>query len=163
MAVGSDTPGNIRVVPAGSGVEQAPVVAEFSNATDLDFTLLASTLDRHSIPGVQDMISVIMLRTPVEFKNNAYLLKLDPRDHPHLVVNEAQHLAAARAFKLPVARNRIGRDSKGRPGLLVERFVRKATEEANSPIRLALEDAMQVLNLPPASKYAVSTDKLFRR
>lgn len=162
MAVGSNTPGNIRVVPAGSGVEQAPVVAEFSNATDLDFTLLASTLDRHSIPGVQDMISAIMLRTPVEFKNNAYLLKLYPRDHPHLVVNEAQHLAAARALKLPVARNRIGRDSKGRPGLLVERFDRKATEEANSPIRLALEDAMQVLNLPPASKYAESTEQVIQ-
>jgi len=160
MAVGSDTPGNVRVVPAGSAVEQAPVVAEFSSAADLDFSVLARTLDRHSIPGVQDKISATMLTTPVEFKNSAYLLKLDPRDHPHLVVNEAQHLKAAKALKLPVVSNQLVLDSRGSQGLLVERFDRKAAGKADHTIRLALEDAMQVLNLPPASKYSVGTEQV---
>ncbi|MEU5840174.1 HipA domain-containing protein [Streptomyces diacarni] len=159
MAVGADTPGNVRVVPEGSALEQTPVVAEFSSTAELDFSVLARTLDRHSIPGVQDKISATMLTTPVEFKNSAYLLKLDPRDHPHLVVNEAQHLKAARLLKLPVANNRLVLDSTGSPGLLVERFDREGVEGADSPTRLALEDAMQVLNLPPASKYAVSTEQ----
>ncbi|MGP9526640.1 type II toxin-antitoxin system HipA family toxin [Glutamicibacter sp. AOP5-A2-18] len=160
MAVGSDTPGNVRIVPTGSALEQTPVVAEFSNAANFDFSVLAHTLDRHSIPGVQDKISATMLTTPVNFKSNAYLLKLDPRDHPYLVVNEAQHLDAARALKLPVANHRIVRDSVGNSGLLVERFDRKASGGPDNPLRLALEDAMQVLNLPPASKYAVSTEQV---
>lgn len=160
LAVGSDTPGNVRVVPAGSVLEQTPVVAEFSSTAELDFSVLARTLDRHSIPGVQDKISATMLTTPVAFKNSAYLLKLDPRDHPHLVANEAQHLKAARSLKLPVANNRLVLDSTGNPGLLVERFDRKAVAGLDHPNRLALEDAMQVLNLPPASKYAVSTEQV---
>ncbi|WP_347038683.1 HipA domain-containing protein [Glutamicibacter halophytocola] len=129
-------------------------------AADLDFSVLARTLDRHSIPGVQDKISATMLTTPVEFKNSAYLLKLDPRDHPHLVVNEAQHLKAAKALKLPVVSNQLVLDSKGSQGLLVERFDRKAIGKTDHTIRLALEDAMQVLNLPPASKYALGTEQV---
>lgn len=43
MAVGSDTLGNVRVVPAGSAVEQTPVVAEFSSTAELDFSVLART------------------------------------------------------------------------------------------------------------------------
>lgn len=43
MAVGSDTPGNVRVVPAGSALEQTPVVAEFSSTAELDFSVLART------------------------------------------------------------------------------------------------------------------------
>lgn len=162
MAVGSDTPGNVRVIPAGSKLEQTPVVAEFSTTEDLDFSALSRTLDRHSIPGVQDKISATMLTTPVEFKNSAYLLKLDPRDHPHLVLNEALHLKAARALKLPVAKNQLVMDSKANPGLLVERFDRMAVEPEAQPERLPLEDAMQVLNLPPASKYAVSTEQVIQ-
>ncbi|WP_159613284.1 type II toxin-antitoxin system HipA family toxin [Glutamicibacter sp. JC586] len=160
MAVGSDTPGNVRVVPSGSALEQTPVVAEFSNTDNLDFSALARTLDRHSIPGVQDKISATMLTTPVDFKNSAYLLKLDPRDHQHLVVNEAHHLKAAKALKLPVANNWLVLDSKQCPGLLVERFDRLFTVTVDSPTRMALEDAMQVLNQPPASKYAVSTEQV---
>lgn len=147
MAVGSDTPGNVRIVPAGSALERTPVVAEFSSIAELDSSILARTIDRHSIPGVQDKIS-------------AYLLNLDPRDHQHFVVNEAHHHKSARTLKLPVANNRLGVDSSGRPGLLVERFDRTATAEAYNSTRLALEDAMQVLDPPPASKYAVSTEQV---
>lgn len=163
MAVGSDTPGNVRVIPAGSKLEATPVVAEFSRTSELDFSVLSRTLDRHAIPGVQDKISATMLTTPVEFKNSAYLLKLDPRDHPHLVVNEAQHLKAATALKLPVANSKLVTDSKGIPGLLVERFDRQpAAGPDEQVIRLPLEDAMQVLNLPPASKYAVTTEQVIQ-
>ena len=160
MAVGSDTPGNVCIVPAGKRLEPAPVAAEISAPEELNFMALAKTLDRHSIPGVQDKISATMLTTPLEFKNHAYLLKLDPRDHPHLVANEALHLKAARRLKLPVAKNRVVVDSNNRQGLLVERFDRQSAQAASGMLRLAMEDAMQVLNLPPASKYAVSTEQV---
>lgn len=87
-----------------------------------------------------------MLTTPLALAGRRYLLKLDPPLHRHLVVNEAAHLAGARALKIPVAAHSVVRDRRGLPGLLVERFDR---------IR---EDAAQVMNLPPASKYAVSSE-----
>ena len=49
------------------------------------------------------------------------------------------------------------RDRTGLPGLLVERFDR--VERSCGPLRLPLEDAAQVLNLPPASKYAISSEE----
>ncbi len=79
------------------------------------------------------------------------------------MVNEAQHLKAATALKLPVANSKLVTDSKGIPGLLVERFDRQpAAGPDKQVIRLPLEDAMQVLNLPPASKYAVTTEQVIQ-
>lgn len=89
------------------------------------------------------------------------LLKLDPPLHPHLVVNEAAHLTGAKGLKIPVAAHRVVTDRNGLPGLLVERFDRlqEGADGKNVPVRLSLEDATQVLNLPPASKYAVSSEE----
>jgi serine/threonine-protein kinase HipA len=69
--------------------------------------------------------------------------------HAHLVLNEAAHLTAAKALKIPVAGHRVVTDRNGLPGLLVERFDRTWDDGMT---RLDLKDAAQVLNLPPASK-----------
>jgi serine/threonine-protein kinase HipA len=155
LAVGADVPGDVQVVPEGVPPEEPPPLADTSRPEDLDFAALAGAVDTHGLPGVQAKASASMLTTPLALAHRRYLLKLDPPEHPHLVVNEAAHLAGAKPLKIPVAKHRIVMDRNGLPGLLVERFDRS---QDNGLVRLALEDAAQVLNLPPASKYAVSSE-----
>ncbi|GAA1416171.1 hypothetical protein AUR04nite_35250 [Glutamicibacter uratoxydans] len=159
MIVGADTPGNVSIVPSGRQLSDPPVVARIDDPSKLDFVALSRTMDLHSIPGVQDKISATMLTTPLALGEASYLLKLDPRDHPYLVANEALHLNAARLLKLPVAASKLVYDRNQVEGLLVERFDRSRDPELRGSRRFALEDAMQVLNLPPASKYAVTAEE----
>jgi serine/threonine-protein kinase HipA len=157
LAVGADVPGDVQVVPAGETPKDPLPLADTSRPEDLDFAVLADAVDRHSLPGVQAKASASMLTTPLALANRRYLLKLDPPQHAHLVINEAAHLTGAKALKIPVARHSVVTDRNGLPGLLVERFDRPAD---GGPPRLALEDAAQVMNLPPASKYAVSSEEV---
>lgn len=157
LAVGADVPGDVQVVPAGEPPVEPPPLADTSRPEELDFASLAEAVDTHGLPGVQSKASASMLTTPLALANRRYLLKLDPPRDPHLVLNEASHLAAARALKIAVAKHSVVLDRNGLPGLLVERFDRV---EGEGLLRLALEDAAQVLNLPPASKYAVSAEEV---
>lgn len=157
LAVGADVPGDVQVVPAGEPPVEPPPLADTSRPEELDFASLAEGVDTHGLPGVQSKASASMLTTPLALANRRYLLKLDPPRHPHLVLNEASHLAAARALKIAVAKHSVVLDRNGLPGLLVERFDRV---EGEGLLRLGLEDAAQVLNLPPASKYAVSAEEV---
>jgi serine/threonine-protein kinase HipA len=157
LAVGADVPGDVQIVPAGEAPEEPPPLTNASRPEDLDFTALVDAVDPHGLPGVQAKASASMLTTPLALANRRYLLKLDPPQHAHLVLNEAAHLAGAKALKIPIARFNVVADRNGLPGLLVERFDRAID---GGPLRLALEDAAQVLNLPPASKYAVSSEDL---
>lgn len=160
LAVGSDTPGNVRIVPGGSELWNPTAVANIEDPVQLDFTMLARTLDRHAIPGVQEKISATMLTTPLSLAQGAYLLKLDPRDHPDLVANEALHLKSAKALKLPVAQSKVVRDALNVPGLLVQRFDRSFLASTGEMTRYALEDGMQVLDLPPAVKYSITAEQV---
>jgi serine/threonine-protein kinase HipA len=155
LAVGADVPGDVQVVPAGQAPIEPEPLADTSRPEDLDFAALAEAVDQHGLPGVQNKASASMLTTPLALANRRYLLKLDPPQHQHLVLNEAVHLTGAKALKIPVAKHGVVRDRNGLPGLLVERFDR-ATD--NGLLRLAMEDGAQALNLPPSSKYAVSSE-----
>ncbi|MCO4236329.1 type II toxin-antitoxin system HipA family toxin [Pseudarthrobacter raffinosi] len=157
LAVGADVPGDVQIVPAGKVPGEPLPLADTSRPEDLDFAVLADAVDPHGLPGVQAKASASMLTTPVALANRRYLLKLDPPRHPHLVLNEAAHLTGAKALKIPVAKHSVVSDRNGLPGLLVERFDRT---QDHGLLRLALEDAAQVLNLPPASKYAVSSEEV---
>lgn len=157
LAVGADVPGDVQIVPTGESPVEPRSLADTSHPEDLDFASLAEAIDPHGLPGVQSKASASMLTTPLALANRRYLLKLDPPRHPHLVLNEAAHLTGAKALKIPVARHSVVLDRKGLPGLLVERFDRA---QGDGLLRLALEDAAQVLNLPPASKYAVSSEEV---
>ncbi|MGP9490647.1 type II toxin-antitoxin system HipA family toxin [Glutamicibacter sp. 287] len=160
MIVGGDTPGNVRVAPAGTELIPPPAVAAIADSKELDFAMLARGLDRHSIPGVQEKISATMLTTPLALDGGAYLLKLNPRDHAHLVANEALHLRGARALKLPVAKSQLVFDTCNVEGLLVERFDRQISADSTVVARYAQEDGLQVLDLPPALKYSVSAEQI---
>ena len=158
LAVGTDVPGDVQIVPAG-----APLRPEAPLATDdpesLDFSVLAGAPDRHALPGVQAKASASMINVPVNLRGRSALLKLDPPDHPHLVVNEALHLRHAAALGIPVSERSVVQDRTGRPGLLVGRFDREQAGEG-ALHRLAMEDASQALGIYPAQKYNVSTEEV---
>lgn len=159
LAVGADVPGDVQVIPAGTAPAEPEPLADTSHPEELDFAALANSVDLHGLPGVQDKASASMLTTPLALRGMRYLLKLDPPDNPHLVVNEAAHLAGAKVLKIPVVKSRVISDRNGLGGLLVERFDRiKGT--ADSWVRLPLEDGTQVLGLPPASKYGVTSEEV---
>lgn len=157
LAVGSDVPGDVQVVPAGETPDDTPALADPSDPDELDFSALATAVDQHSLPGLQTKASASMMTTPMTMRGRRYLLKLDPPEHPHLVENEAVHLAAAKALKIPVAASSVITDRNGLPGLLVERFDRAQAQDGTW-LRLPLEDGTQVLGLPPASKYAINSE-----
>ncbi|WP_104087511.1 type II toxin-antitoxin system HipA family toxin [Arthrobacter sp. GMC3] len=157
LAVGADVPGDVQVVPAGVAPTEPEPLADTSRPEELDFAALSNSVDLHGLPGIQDKASASMLTTPLAMRGMRYLLKLDPAENPHLVVNEAAHLAGAKGLKVPVVRGKVISDRNGQAGLLVERFDR-AKGVGESWLRLPLEDGTQVLGLPPASKYSVAAE-----
>lgn len=157
LAVGGDTPGDVRVVPAGEAPIEASALIDPTDPELLDFRKLVDAVDTHAIPGVQDKASASMISAPVRGRDGRYILKLSPAEYPRLVENELLHLNAAKGVRLPVAAARIIHDRTGTAGLLVERFDR--VRDADRWRRLGLEDATQVLGLPPASKYTVPAEQ----
>lgn len=159
LAVGADVPGDVQVVPAGLAPAEPDSLADTTHPEELDFAVLANSVDLHGLPGVQDKASASMLTTPLAMQGKRYLLKLDPAANPHLVVNEAAHLAGARGLKIPVVKSSVVSDRNSLAGLLVERFDRVAAADGQW-IRLPLEDGTQVLGLPPAAKYALTAEEV---
>jgi serine/threonine-protein kinase HipA len=157
LAVGSDTPGDVRVIPAGEAPTEASALIDPADPDRLDFRDLVDAVDTHGIPGVQDKASASTISAPVRGRDGRYILKLSPAEHPRLVENELLHLTAARGLRLPVAAARIIHDRTGTAGLLVQRFDR--IRDDGRWRRLGLEDATQVLGLPPAAKYTVSAEE----
>lgn len=156
LAIGSDVPGDVQVVPAGTTPAARPPLAG-SEASTLDFAQLVEAPDRYGIPGVQAKASATMLTMPLHTAGLQAILKMDPPDYPHLVVNEALHLRAAKTLGLPVATAHIVHDKWGQAGLLVERFDR-VPDDAGGWRRLAMEDAAQVMDILPAAKYNVTAE-----
>ncbi|PFG28836.1 type II toxin-antitoxin system HipA family toxin [Corynebacterium renale] len=149
LAVGRDVPGDVLVVP--DGYTPQPVEAAIDIAqTDVRFQDVVDLADAVGIPGVQAKASASMANRPVTAHGRHAILKIDPPEHPYLVVNEALHLRHAAALKMPVAEFEVVHDSEGTPGLLVSRFDRTDDGKAR-----ALEDGAQVLGIPPAKKYSV--------
>lgn len=156
LAVGADVPGDVQVVPVGEvPLETPPLVPD--DLRGADFRALTDAPDRHGIPGVQAKASATMLTVPVALARSRAILKVDPAGYPHLVVNEAAHLAAARRLRIPVAEHSVVRDGTGVQGLLVDRFDRVIGPGGDIE-RLALEDAAQVMGILPAAKYAVDSE-----
>jgi len=157
LAVGGDTPGDVRVVPAGEAPIEASALIDPADPDLLHFRDLVDAVDTHAIPGVQDKASASMISAPVRGRDGRYILKLSPAEYPRLVENELLHLTAARGLRLPVAAARIIHDRAGTAGLLVQRFDRVRDEGRWR--RLGLEDATQVLGLPPAAKYTIPAEE----
>lgn len=161
LAVGSDTVGDVRVVPAGRVPEPEPEALAIGAACDgLDFTALladAGMVDRAAVAGVQDKVSARMISLPVAQAGRRFILKLTPPEFPAVVENEAYFLRLAAKAGFPVASAELVHDRHGRSGLLVARFDR-ATAADGSLVRVAVEDAGQLLGLYPADKYNVTME-----
>lgn len=159
LAVGQDVPGDVQVVAEGEEpIDPAPLIGAVAPDA-MDFAELVEGIDRHAIPGVQRKASASMISTPLATRAGRFILKVSPPEYPLLVQNEAAHLRAAKALKLPVERSALVHDRNEVAGLLVERFDRMPRSDG-SWHRLALEDATQVLAVPPASKYSVPAEEV---
>lgn len=156
LAIGADTIGNVRVYPSGAEPEQpAPM---FDPLRDNDFHVIFTRLtgsvdaDPVGIAGVQPKVSAGMLSTPTQTPAGAAILKLNPAGYPKLIENEHFFMTMASACGLRVATTSLLHDSHGRSALLVSRFDRAGET------RIAQEDACQVANIYPASKYRIKAE-----
>lgn len=110
----------------------------------------AGVVDPHALAGVQDKASARKLSAPVAQRGRRFILKVDPPEYPHVVVNEAYFIRCARPAGLPV-RSRLGRRRQCRlprrggcragagslPGRQVPPHGRDGGERSGRPVRSA--------------------------
>ncbi|OMC53186.1 protein kinase [Mycobacterium sp. IS-836] len=154
LAIGVDTIGNVRVLPAGATPpEHEPM---FVPMRDTDFREVFKRLtgsvdaDPVGLSGVQPKVSAAMWSTPARTTTGPAILKLNPpTGFPRLVENEHFFMQMAADCGLPAARTELIHDAHGRSALLVDRFDRQGD------VRIAQEDACQVADVYPAAKYRI--------
>jgi serine/threonine-protein kinase HipA len=156
LAIGADTVGNVRVVPAG--VDLASPLPMFEPERDTDFRAIFAKLigsvdaDPVGLAGVQPKVSAALLSAPTRTPSGPAILKLSPVQYPLIVENEHFFMTMAAACGLRVATTSLLHDAGGRSALLVTRFDRAGST------RIAQEDACQVAGIYPASKYRIKTE-----
>lgn len=156
LAIGADTIGNIRVFPAGAAPLPPPPLFEPERDNDFHavFAKLTSSIeaDPVGLAGVQPKVSAAVMSTPTQTRAGPAILKLNPASFPLLVENEHFFMRMASACGLRAAQTTLLHDAQGRSALLVNRFDRVG------PKRIPQEDACQVADLYPASKYRIKTE-----
>ena len=142
LAVGSDTVGDVQVIPEGASPDRAsPLVAIGRGPSVLrlaDVLDAAGVVDPIGLPGVQDKASARRISVPVRRAGERYVLKVDPPEFRHVVENEAFFLRLAREVRMPVAEARILYDADGRSGLLVKRLGRWPADKYNASAEQAV-------------------------
>jgi serine/threonine-protein kinase HipA len=156
LAIGADTIGNVRVFPAGTDPVQPLPLFEPERDTDFRavFAKMTGSVDADPVglAGVQPKVSASMLSTRTQTRSGQAILKLTPTQYPLLVENEHFFMTMAAACGLRVAKTSLLHDAEGRSALLVTRFDREGRT------RIAQEDACQVADVYPASKYRIKTE-----
>jgi serine/threonine-protein kinase HipA len=160
LAVGSDPVGDVQVVAEGTSPERADAHLTVESFDDVSFESVLADLDivvdRRSLAGVQDKVSLAMINLPVRSAGSSWILKLNPPEYPHLVENEAFFLARSARSRIKTVSGALHTDINGAPGLVIERFDRAG---AGDELRTyAVEDGCQVRGRYPASKYAGSLE-----
>jgi serine/threonine-protein kinase HipA len=156
LAIGADTVGNVRVVPVG--VDPVRPLPMFEPERDTDFRVVFAKLtgsvhaDPVGMAGVQPKVSAALLSAPTQTRSGPAILKLNPVQYPLIVENEHFFMTMAAACGLRVATTSLLHDAEGRSALLVTRFDRAG------PRRIAQEDACQVVDIYPASKYRIKAE-----
>jgi serine/threonine-protein kinase HipA len=160
-AAGRDCIGDVAVVHEDESPGNPRPTLDLEDIANASFQeLFEASLDyggsaeQLTAPGVQAKISAAMISLPVEgVTGGAYLLKLEPKEYPRIVQNEAFMMGLAHEAGITTADVRVVEDRKGAPGLLVRRFDR-------TTVKLHVEDCCQLLDRYPADKYAVSMSDL---
>jgi serine/threonine-protein kinase HipA len=163
LAVGGDPVGDVRIVPAGATPAAVdPLVQVTKDWAEVRFSDLleeSGVIDPVALPGVQDKASARMISVPLRRAGERFLLKIDPPEYPHVVLNEAFFMHHAELARLEVAAATVVHDADGRRGLLVRRFDRVAQSDGTT-VSVACEDACQVLGRWPADKYSLSYEQV---
>jgi len=157
LALGADTIGDVRIVPAGLvPPDRSPM---FSPGRDTDFRRVFARLsgsvdtDPVALAGVQPKVSAAMWSVPTRTAAGPAILKLTPpTGFPRLAENEHFFMRMAAACGLRAPQTRLLHDTDGRSALLVPRFDRAGSA------RIAQEDACQVAGTYPASKYRMKAE-----
>jgi len=161
LAIGQDTVGNVRVLPADEvPIQIEPRVQVSRTFEEINFADLLKELapiDQVGLAGVQEKVSAGRISLPVSRAGAKFILKLESPEFPHVIENENYFLGVARRAHLKVVQAELVHDADGRSGLLVERFDRVLNQQGE-PISLAVEDACQVFDSWPASKYNFSAE-----
>lgn len=164
LGVGEDVVGDVQVVPEGSQLKEIRPRVEVQDFNEISFAELLREqgliTERIGIAGFQDKVSAAVLNLPIAQRGERFILKLNPPEYKHVVENEDFFLRAARISGMEVAQTRVVTDVDGMTGLLVTRFDRVPLR-GGKILALAMEDASQVLALPPADKYIISTEEAF--
>lgn len=160
LAVGSDTIGDVQIVPQGAPVIPAePLLQIPDDLTDFSFSTeleRSGIIDRVGIPGAQDKVSGRMINAPARHLGASLIVKLSPPEYPGVVENEAFFLGLAKTAGIQTVKWRVLEDGQGVKALAIDRFDRMVT--GSTLTRLAFEDAAQVLGIWPADKYNVSLE-----
>ncbi len=161
LAVGSDTIGDVQVVPSGTPlVAAAPLLEIPADLSSFSFeAALASSqlIDRVGLPGVQDKVSGRMISVPAGSHGTDLIVKLAPPEYPGVIENEAFFLQLAKTAAIKTVEWQVLVDGHGVRALALRRFDRLVRGQTTR--RLAFEDATQVLGLWPADKYNVSLEE----
>jgi serine/threonine-protein kinase HipA len=157
LRVGWDTIGDIAVLPSGQALGERRANVAVKDLGQVSFWELfrSGTSDNadSAIPGAQEKVSAATVAFGVRAKGiPSAILKLNPRQFPLLVQNEAFFLRMAKGCRIEVNRAKVVHDRDGEPGLLVQRFDRKD----RGAEKLHQEDGCQLLDSPPANKYQPS-------
>ncbi|ETW24748.1 type II toxin-antitoxin system HipA family toxin [Mycobacterium gastri] len=156
LAIGADTVGNVGVVPAGA--DRVRPIPMFDPERDTDFRAVFNKLvgsvdaDPVGLAGVQPKVSAAIISAPTLTRSGPAILKLNSGHYPLLVENEHFFMSMAAACGLRVATTSLLHDADGRSALLVRRFDR------DGPTCIAQEDACQVADIYPASKYRIKAE-----
>ncbi|MEV5835985.1 HipA domain-containing protein [Nocardia sp. NPDC052112] len=168
LAVGADTIGDIQVLPAGTVLNDPPALFDQTDTTTADFATLftratstdAGDLDRAALPGVQVKVSAQMISTPISTTRGPAILKLNPPEYPFMVENENFFLDMADACGIRVPHHQLATDRNGRTALFIDRFDRVI--QHGKVVRLAQEDACQILGRYPAAKYRITLQEAIK-
>ena len=157
LAVGGDPVGDVQIVAQGEAPAEADAAVILDPQAPANFAQLLETtgIDRTALAGVQDKFSTGMISLPIEQSGRRFILKLNAPEYPRVVENEFLMYFYARKLKIPVSRVKLIHDAAGQTGLLVDRFDRVRGDDG-SMVRLAVEDAAQMLGIYPADKYRPS-------
>lgn len=161
IAVGEESIGDVCVVSDTSLQRERlkPVSLEQADFQALLEESISPALRRDAVdigvPGVMPKLSASMITFPVRVKESRkeYILKLQPKEYPRLIQNEAFFMRLAKACGLTTAEVKVVEDAQGHSGLLVTRFDRIFHRETKTFRRLHQEDACQLLGSYPHDKY----------
>lgn len=143
---GWDAIGDITVTVPGQPIPSAPRTSKEAVAILSELRTSGILRAAPSVSGAQPKLSIGAAMA--SNRGKAAIVKVEPEAYPGLIQNEAFFMQYARAAGLRAARVRLEGE-----GLVIDRFDR-IREAGNDARQIHVEDALQVLNSYPLSKYS---------